>query len=350
MMKIKDDVVFKRAIEILRARIGIVSNKKALLDFEGGLVFDICEDSERAKLARLADLRTDFHEVKKIRFSPNLDARLYIVDKKCPPKIRISSHTIVAEGEFNLLKENAEDLRFSFLGNEGLLYRYVLRVLEEKYDMLNFHACGMYRKRDNRLFIGCGGKGSGKSCLILKGLEEGLKLFYAEMIHCEVPIRKQSSDSSITFYKGALLDNVRVGNLKYSFPTILGKLNIKLPDVQDEWGTKIPVDMSSFQTPFDRITDPRITLIFPKIEEDRRKTIITEMKHKQSIKKALFENISEKIGETFLLYESVPVPGLDTTSLAKDRLRKIDSLLKWGKIDKVLKVISRPQKCWEGIL
>lgn len=43
-----------------------------------------------------------------------------------------------------------------------------------------------------------------------------------------------------------------------------------------------------------------------------------EVKDKDLLRKLLFDNLSEKIGETILLYEKVPVEGLDSFFFFKE--------------------------------
>lgn len=324
--------MFKRAIKILSLKIGLISNRKELLPVVPLNVK--CES-----------LLTDFNRVEEIDFSGKLDSYIVIVDDEdLSPQITFSSERIFASGPFLKLTNEAEDLRFSLFGNEGLFFRYVLALLEEKYGIYSFHACSLYDENNNRLFIACGSKGSGKTCLILRGLELGFKLFSTEMTHfC-------FENNSLKFFKGALVDNIRIGNLKYNFPKILKKLTINIPETQDEWEKKIAVDLSQFETYSDELKDPEIIVLFPHIEEVKEKMQLSDLSDKKRIiLKLLFENASEKIGEEFLLYESIPISGIDNEDAQKKRFDAIKNFLDKGRITKTLKIVAGARNCWEGI-
>ncbi len=323
--------MIKKAIQILRLKIGLLSNKEELLP-------------KLPLKTEYESLLTDFHQVKEIEFSDNLDAYLKINDdEKILPKLKISSEEIVATGFFSELTKNTSDLRYSLFGNEGLLFRYALMLLEERYRIYSFHACSMYDEKNNRLFIGCGPAGSGKTCLIMKGLELGLKLFSTEMTHFEI-------GKEVKFYKGSLVDNIRIGNLKYSYPALLKKLNLRFPETRDEWGKKIAVNLGKFETSFDEISNCQVIIILPHIEEGREKVYLSEVKDERTIIKNLFDNASEKIGGEVLLYESIPVGGLDNPLSRRRRLDSIHLFLKKGKINRVVKVVAGSQNCWDGTL
>lgn len=325
--------MLKKAIKILRLSIGLLSNRKELLP-------------QLPLKAEYESLLTDFHKVEEIKFSEGLDNYLEIVDEEnVSPLIKISPDRIFASGSFLKLTSETDDLRFTFFGNEGLIFRYALMLLEEKYGFYSYHACSMYDERTKRLFVGCGSAGSGKTCLILRGLELGLKLFSTEMTHFEF------KDGRLHFYKGSLVDNIRIGNLKYTYPDMFKQLDIGLPQTPDEWGKKIAVDLGKFETPFDEVTDPEIVILFPHIEENRPKVHLSDMSDKKRVVlRLLFNNATEKIGEGVLLYESIPVAGLDSPGGRERRLGAIRNFMEKGQLVKILKLVAGSRNCWEGVI
>ncbi|MCP2520197.1 hypothetical protein NLC82_03005 [Candidatus Aminicenantes bacterium AC-335-A11] len=322
-----------KAIEILGLKIGILSNKKELLP-----VFPL--------KIELKSLLTDFHEIKEIEYNQDLDAYFIILDEeKLKPRIFITQSRIFAHGPFVRLTRECEDLRYSFFGNEGLFFRFVLFLLEEKRDIYSFHACSLYDEKLKEFYIICGSAGSGKTCLLLRGLELGLKLFSAEMTHFKI------DKNEIKFFKGALVDNIRIGNLKYNFPEIIKSLSLKLPDAEDEWGKKIAINLSKYETSFNELINPKITIIFPRIEENRERIDLTDITNrKKTIIKLLFDYATEKIGEEFLIYESIPVKFIDTFEAGLRRIEKIKNFIEKGKIKRVLKIFAGARNCWEGII
>ncbi|MCP2605246.1 hypothetical protein NLC29_03735 [Candidatus Aminicenantes bacterium AH-873-B07] len=325
--------MYKKAIEILNLKIGILTNKKELLP-----VFPLKMELE--------SLLTDFHKIEEINYSSDLDSYFIILDEETlTPEILISSSRIFASGPFLKLTHECEDLRFSFFGNEGLFFRYVLALLEEKKNIYSFHACSLYNEKLKHLYIVCGSAGSGKTCVLLRGLELGLKLFSTEMTHFKI------ENGLIKFFKGALMDNIRIGNLKYNYPEILKRLSIKLPKNENEWEKKIAINLKRYETSFDELVNPEILIIFPHVEEKKEVVQLTDLSHKKKIIiKLLFDNATEKIGEEFLLYESIPIAGVDTLKARKKRVQIIKNFIEKSRIKKTLKIFAGARNCWEGII
>lgn len=319
----------KKAFRILKARFGILANNPELVP---DIFFSVAFES----------LLTDFYTVEAIEYTDNLDFYIVITEKPdAALDIKVKNDGIDLTGPVLQATEQASDLRFTLFGNEGLLFRYVLMFMEKKYDTYSLHACSLYDPGSNHMYIAPGGAGAGKTCLILKGLELGLKIFSTEMTHF-------SFENGLTLFKGSLIDNIRIGNLKYSYPSVPEKLGLRLPETADEWGRKIPVDLSAEQTEFDTISETKITFILPHIEEGRDKCIVTDVKDSRVARKALFDNISDKIAENVVLYDRLIITGLDNPSLAKNRFNAVDKLL--GSVKRVVRVIAGSQNCWEGIL
>ncbi len=319
----------KKAFKILKATFGVLTNKEELIP---KLYFS----------AEYESLLTDFHKVEEIKYGDNLDFYIVMLDEPGTPfDISIAGNRISLTGSVLKATEETSDLRYTIFGNEGLLFRYVLMFMEQKYGIYSFHACALYDEKSNHMYIGPGGAGSGKTCLILKGLELGLKLFSTEMTHF-------SCDDGLTLYKGSLVDNVRIGNLKYSYPELTKKLNLKLPDTADEWGKKIAIDLKKMETKFDTIKKTDVTVILPHIEEGRDKCIAVDVKNPKAARKALFDNISDKIANNVLLYDTVPLMGFDCPVLMRNRFCAVGRFLKYT--TRVVKAIGGSQNCWEGIL
>lgn len=290
-------------------------------------------------------LLTDFHRVDEIPYRNNLDARLVIIEEPGNEvSLRTDPEIITVTGGVADLIRQTQDLRYSLFGNEGLIFRQTLKLLETRYGIFSFHACIMYQASAGRLFIICGSAGSGKTCFILKGLELGLKVFSTEMAHFKI------TSGRIEFYKGSLIDNVRVGNLKYNFPSVGKKIKIAVPRTENEWGKKIPLDLSRFQTRKNSLLDPGIVIVLPRIEQERRDHFLRQENDRRRIIRNLFENASEKIGQSFLLYESIPVVCLDTAQAAAERLGVIKALLAHKKTEKIATVIGGPENCWQELI
>lgn len=319
----------KKAFRILKAKFAVTANSAELVP---DLFFSVAFES----------LLTDFHKVEPIEYTDDLDFKIVMTERPDTPlKLLVNDKGISLTGPILEATRNCSDLRFTMFGNEGLLFRYVLMSMGKKYDTYSFHACSLYDPRQNRMYIAPGRAGSGKTCLILRGLELGLKIFSTEMTHF-------SFENGLTLYKGSLIDNIRVGNLKYSYPTVPEKLNLKLPETPDEWGKKIAVDLSAQQTDFDKTSSAKVTFIIPHIEEARSECIAMNIKDKRVAQKALFNNLGDKITENVVIYDDLLVVGLDSPELAKKRFNAAGKIL--DHTENVVKVIAGSQNCWNGIL
>jgi len=155
----------------------------------------------------------------------------------------------------------------------------------------------------------------------------------------------------VHLYKGALVDNIRIGNFLYDFPGLAEKkLGITLPKVSDPWGTKISVDLAPVSPKEDEIVNPTVTIIFPKIETGRDKPIVQDIGEPRKLTLQLFNNATEKIGATTLLYEAVPVDTVDTPDLMQKRLQDIQTFVRSaGRIRQAKSTLASARNCLDGI-
>jgi hypothetical protein len=324
-------MVYKKGMKIVKVRWTLESSNKSLLP-----VLPLRAEYE--------SLLTDFHKAESIPVNGKSDAQLLILDNAGEkPSILSAGDTTIAKGDFSELTKNTRDLRYSLFGNEGLVYRRTLKLLEDNCGIFSFHACAMYDSSAKRLHLIIGSAGSGKTCFMLKGIQMGFQLFTAEMAHFSI------TDGTLEFYKGALVDNIRIGNLKYNYPFILDRIKMKLPKTDNEWGKKIALDMNNFQTKADTLVNPEVVVILPRVEEGRKSHFFNLEKDYQKMSRVLYENASEKIGQSVLLYEAIPFVALDTPDSAFCRTRAIKALLAHKSVKKVFSVLSGPEDVWKNI-
>jgi hypothetical protein len=100
------------------------------------------------------------------------------------------------------------------------------------------------------------------------------------------------------------------------------------------------VDFSPFQYENYTLENPEITLVFPHVEESRKKVICHEVESRETILRNLFNSASEKLGKSILLYGKMALPGLDTVVLSQNRQRNLEKFMKIGKFEKSLLWIS----------
>jgi len=326
----EEEKVYRAGVKILAARIGIESNSKEYL-----LSFPL--------KVEVKSLLTDFRTVEQIPFSSDLDGYISIEESLNTPSFAFSEKRIRFQGPLARLTKEASDLRFSLWGNQGLLYRFTLYLLEKKHRIYNLHACALYHEDKNHLYVITGGAGSGKTVFLLSGLEKGLKLFSTETVHFRM------EKDLVTWFMGSLVDNIRLGTLMHHFPGFLR--NIDTQEADDEWQHKVALDFSSYKTDFEMLKIPSaVTILFPRIEEGREGFHLTPMMDRKKAAKAIFDNITQKLSETVLLYDKIPVLGFDEKDLAAARHLTASQLIQNKSVVQTASVLSNPYECWGELL
>lgn len=324
--------MFKRAVKIVEARIGIVSNNEKLITepryFQGQV---------------MESLLTDIHSIEPIPYSNDLDAYFMAIDDPhLQPQVKVTEKVLTATGDFTRYEKECSDNRYSLFGNLGLFFKYLLVTLERYHNTYSFHASAMYSPRRDILLLVAGGAGAGKTCFLLKGLEDDWEIFSTEMTHFKF------TDEGYVFSMGSLYDNIRLGNLIYDFPRAKEKLKVDIPEVADVWGHKMAIDMRHIAAQ-PRYLNPRVTLVDARVESGREKPIVKTVTRKEKIVKLLFDNATEKFGSPVILYDVIPVESLDTPELMRRRLQAMNRFVEKVKLTPVKSVLAGAQNCMEGI-
>ncbi len=319
------------AVRIGPLRVGIASNHPAHMPVFPGPI-------------EVKSLLTDFLSVEPISYTEGLDGYIHIEESEGQPSCRYCDGIFTLRGPIRKLSEGATDQRYSLWGNQGLLYRFALHLLEVSHQIFNLHACALYSPEQRALFVIAGGAGSGKTVYLLSGLAKGLRLFSTETVHLEL-----RGDSTL-WHMGSLVDNIRLGTLKYDFPEFLP--DIPLPLSSDRiWQEKVALDLTPYRWAEEALPDPdSIVLLFPHIEMGRGGFFMDRMPCREKASKLLFDNISEKVSESFVLYDTLAVPGFDTDSSAQHRIDVMRKFVQNPRIRMIASVLSDPQHCWGNIL
>jgi len=322
--------MFKTALNILKATVGVETNNKKLLP---PIPFDI----------EVKSLLTDFQCVDEIPYTEDLNGYIRILESPEAPHYERHGNEFIFSGPFEELSRKASDLRFSFWGNQGFLYRYTLYLLEKHHRIYNLHACALFDLYNHTLYLIIGGAGSGKTVYLLSGLAKGLRLFSTETVHFCIKKNK------IEWFKGSLVDNVRFGTLVHDFPQFFP--DVKVPAADKIWQKKIALDLSSYATDFEILKNTQaVYILFPHIEQGRKGFIKNTICDTHKSSKILFDNISQKIVETTILYDKFPVLGLDDEEMARSRLESVIDCVNHSSISQIVSILSNPKDCWGDFL
>lgn len=321
----------KRAVKLLDAKIGIVSNNRELI-----------HDKRYFESARVESQLTNIHKLEDVPYA-DVDADFIVIDDpNVKPHVSIGERTCFCAGDFSRMEKECKDIRYSVFGNLGLFFRYSLSVLERFHGIYSFHASSMYIPGSNTVLLVVGGAGAGKTVYLLKGVLEGWKFLSTEMTHLRM------GKEGYELYKGSLFDNVRVGSLVCDFPETIDKLGVKIPEVENVWGSKIVIDLKPLEAE-DVYKNPTIQIINVRIESDRQKADVSIMKNKDQIVWNLYKNASEKLAPPWLMYERVPVGSCDDDILARARLETMQKFVNVGDIRPVKSIFSGIKDCLEGV-
>jgi hypothetical protein len=326
----------RRAIRIVHARLGLVSNNRELIT-----------RSEYFTDRLPQSLLTDYHRVDDLPWDGALsgvDAEVRIIDTPgLGPAIAMELDRVLAVGDWTALEAANSDRRYSLFGNLGFVFRYTIHALERYHDTWSFHASAMVDDKGD-LWLIPGGAGAGKTVFLLEGLTRGWTIFSTEMTHLRL------TAGGYEFHKGSLFDNIRLGTLLYDFPAVVDRLGVTVPPSTDPWGSKIALDLRHVQTPADVLVSPSLRIVSPKVESGRDRAVVTPIGRREKLVKLLFDNATEKQGGTVLLYDTLPVPSLDTPTLMARRLDAMRGLVDRATIKSARNTLCGARNCMEGLL
>lgn len=331
----RSDRLHRRAVQVVRARFGLISNNRPLLT----------NPEFFTEATEIQSLLSDVYEVREVPFR-GLDAFLHLLDMPgAAPSVHVSDREITVVADLTRLDKEVKDRRYSIFGNLGLFFKFSMATLERYHDIYSFHASSLYVPERHELIIVAGPPAAGKTVFLLEGLVRGYQIFSAEMTHFRLEGNQR------VFFKGALWDNIRLGNFIYDFPQAIERLKLRLPKVEDVWGTKIPVSLHKNAPKADTLVNPTVSLLFPKIEAGRDKAIVVEVTNKRKLTKMVFDNLTEKIAGTTLLYECLPVGGLDTPEMMARRLATAQRFVdcKAVPIKQAKTILAGAKNCMEGV-
>lgn len=322
-----------RAFSLLGMQFGIISNVPELIN-----------DNEYFgwEGKHLHSLLTNFGAFTEIPFSNNHQNYFVLIDDvNLPLSVTEGNNSIHFSGPLSVLEHECKDKRITFFGNMGLFSKFLVKSLEN-YGMYSFHSTSFFDPDNEHLFLVLGGSGVGKSAVLLSAIERGYQVFGTELTHVSV------QEGNLRFYRGSLYQNCRVGNLVEDFPSLIDRFAINgLPET-NIWHEYISIDLTSVAAASEILTDPSLTIIFPRIEGDRkipkRRILGTE-----KLPQAVFENLSEKIAPPSYLYGSHFHPSVDSVESAQRRSDFSQRMIEHANIKAVWESLASPKMCLDEI-
>jgi hypothetical protein len=323
-----------RGLRILGIAYGLGSNNGALI-----------QNPEFFAPGEIQSQLTNWCEIEDIPYGPDLDAYFHLLDDpSVPPSISVGEQELLVRGDLSRLEHEGRDRRWTLLGNLGLFFRHAL-VVQERHGIFSLHASAIYKPNADELLVIVGKAGAGKTVYLLEALSRGYQIFSTEMTYFRL------QPEGVRFLRGALMDNIRVGTFSYDFPGAAARLGLEIPQVEDPWETKISVSMHPATTERGELLNPTLSFIFPRIEAGHEHALVRDVTQPRTLARLLFDSASEKIGATPLLYEELPVTGLDSPALAQARWEAVSQLVAtphW-EIKQARAVLAGPTCCLEGI-
>ena len=267
-----------------------------------------------------------------------------VIDNRDEPTISLtqSAGEYRFSGPVRSLEEATHDRRSSIFGNMGVFSKILVRELE-KCGIFSFHSTSFVVPGTNHLILVLGGSGSGKSTVALRAVLDGLEVFGTELTHFRF------TDGGVEFLKGSLWQNCRMGNLVLDFPSLLVRFQItRIPD-GDPWIHYQSVNMTDWSHRDDKLFQPVISVLFPRIESERR--VPTRYESPASgIAYSLYGNLSDKVSPPSHLYKRVFIPSLDAPEDQVRRMKAAEQFVRDADIQTVWNTLTSPADCLEGVL
>ena len=148
-----------------------------------GIVFEIILNSDKYKISDLFDepqpynLYINYH-ITKCPKDDTTNEKIIINDNDSA-SVKIENGNFLINANVSELVQKNYNHQFSLFGNKGIIQKYILYILETKYNSIIFHGCSLKNEQDE-IIIGLGGSGSGKSVLINLALQKGWELICTE--------------------------------------------------------------------------------------------------------------------------------------------------------------------------
>ncbi len=212
-----------------------------------GIVFEIDLNSKKYKIEDLFEepepynLYINYH-ILRCNVGEKEDERIIINDVD-NTSIELKQECFIINTNISSIVKKDYNHQFSLFGNKGIIQKYILHILEAKYNRIVFHGCALINQK-NEIIIGIGQSGSGKSTLINIALQNGWKLLSTE---------QTVIDKDMFIYKGNVYDNVSPLSEKLISEKLIKAVILHNKRLVEPLGQKIFVDMREYETNYNKI-------------------------------------------------------------------------------------------------
>lgn len=211
-----------------------------------GIIFEVKLDYDKYTISDLFDepqpynLYINYHILK--YDNDDVDEKIIINNAK-DTSIEMGEDCLIINTDISKIVKKDYNHQFSLFGNKGIIQKFILHILEVKYNRIVFHGCALINK-DNEIIIGIGQSGSGKSVLINLALQNGWKLLSTE---------QTVIDKDMFIYKGNVYDNVSPLSEKIISEKLPKAVILNNKRLIEPLGQKIFVDMRKYETENNKI-------------------------------------------------------------------------------------------------
>ena len=253
-----------------------------------GIVFEIILNSDKYKIYDLFDEPQPYNlyiNYNIIKCNDDIISERIIINDSDITSVKIENGSFIINSNISRLVQKNYNHQFSLFGNKGIIQKYILYILETKYNSIVFHGCALKNEKSD-IIIGLGESGSGKSILINIALQRGWKLISTE---------QTIIDDEMNIFKGNIFDNVS--------PLSKELIREKLPQAVilsdkrliEPIGQKIFVDMSFYQTKYDKFKMDLNKLTIINVNFNGKNENITEIEDKDYLLRLFQISASDKI-------------------------------------------------------
>lgn len=212
-----------------------------------GIVFEIELHSKKYIISDLFEQPEPYnlyinYNILKCSETEKIDEKIIINDTKIT-SIELNQEGLIINTDISSIVKKDYNHQFSLFGNKGIVQKYILHILESKYNRIVFHGCALINK-DNEIIIGLGQSGSGKSVLINVAIQNGWKLLSTE---------QTVIDNNMFIFKGNLFDNVSPLSEKLVSEKLPKAVILHDKKLVEPLGQKIFIDLREYEADNDKI-------------------------------------------------------------------------------------------------